>query len=249
MLDLAPRNPYGLTVASPLLARAGLRGAGVDKLLHLPQVGAVLSDPLRHRQHQQRGFVPIPAGVLHPAGGRSITQAQRDLGRWNNASKPVIVAIQPQTPTELRDLLKMLDQETTTAVLLDVSEVDEPTATTLIQTTRKQWERPLLVECALDQPIASIVNACNASIDALVFARGPRGAAHVDGTTSTGRMIGYAIDPLSLSILLSLREITTLPLISGAATESHATTLLQSGATAVLVDVGLWLNPDSFQLS
>lgn len=247
MLDLAPHNPYGLEIATPFVARAGLRGAGVDKLVAMPQVGAVIGDPLLRRAQAQSGFVPIPAGLLYPNGGRSIHHAQRDLERWNHAPKPIIPTIQPHTSNDIRELLDALDPESTPALVLDLTAWHEPTITNMVQQVRAVWERPILVECACDQPIAAWLAPNADTIDAVLVARGCHATMQWNGTLHTGRMIGATIQP---TLLHALAQVDTLavPFLIGASTVDHGIIALQRGATALVCDVGLWVNPNTFQI-
>ena len=243
MLDLAPHNPYSLLVRHPVVARAGLRGAGIERLAHADGVGAILSDPLLRHDEPTGAWQATPAGVLWPNGGRSIGRARRDLARWGVIRRPVIVALQAASAAQLRELLRELDAEAHPAMCLDLTSIADPdTVRELVVAARQDWLKPILAELPLESslPLLAVLD----DVDALVIARGGVALGSAAANPVLGRVVGPAIHPMLLAATQRLREHTAKPLIIGAARSEHAAALLAGGATAVLLDVGLWHTPD-----
>src|SRR5437867_4858937 len=76
MIDLAPNNPYGLSLASPVLAAAGCFGYGVEyaRLVDVERIGAIVT---RSTSLRPRRVVKPPRIVETPAGLLS-------AGAWPN---------------------------------------------------------------------------------------------------------------------------------------------------------------------
>src|SRR5205814_8859695 len=69
MIDLAPNNPYGLALASPVLTAAGCFGYGVEyaRLVDVERIGAIVTRSTtlyRRRVARPPRLVETPAGVL-----------------------------------------------------------------------------------------------------------------------------------------------------------------------------------------
>lgn len=240
MIELAPHNPYGLAVQTPILARAGIEGAGVERLANTDGIGAVISDPLGAAEYARADWQELPAGVLWPDQQRRIERARRDRRQWSRVRVPVIVALVATDAIRLHDLLAEIDDDQHAALLLDLTPLaDRSVAAELIQIVRRRWLQPLLIEVATDQAWAVDL----AAIDAVVLARGPRAAVVQHNDLVSGRGVGPATHPLLLAALGKFVP-GEHPVIAGAATVAHAQTLLAHGATAVLLDVGLWHTPD-----
>ncbi|MBA3469127.1 MAG: hypothetical protein H0T53_05730 [Herpetosiphonaceae bacterium] len=244
MFDLAPHNPYSLPLRWPCVARAGLRGAGIERLAASEGVGAIVSDLLWSVAQPSAQWQETPAGVLWPAGGRSISQARRDLARWAELKRPVVVAIHAESAQQIRAMLAELDHEAHQALLLDMTAVVAANAAQeLVAAARRDWRKPLLAEIALDGPPLPALIAALSAVDALVLGRGSRGVAGAAGLAE-GRIVGPAAHPTLLAGTRTIASLTDKPLLAGAATRAEAQAVRQAGAAAVLLDVGLWHNPD-----
>lgn len=241
MLDLAPHNPYGLALAHNRVARLGWRGAGLERLIALGTLGAIISDPLVLREGSWPGWLALPGGVLWPDGGRDIRSARRDLRRWTERSLPVLVALQPHATNELNELLDELDPDSHTGLVLDVTMLPE-LAGELVSIARRRWRSPLLLELPAEPALVGVWEAVR-EVDAFVVARGPVAVQPTPNGLVRGRSVGPLAEPTILATLLALRGRFDLPILVGASTDSgiaHAHTL---GATAILEDVTLWINP------
>ncbi len=243
MFDLAPHNPYSLPLRWPCVARAGLRGAGIERLAATDGVGAIVSDVLWPTAQPAAAWHETPAGLLWPAGGRSLGQARRDLARWAELKRPVIVAIHAESGQQVRALLAELDPESHQALLLDLTLVGGASAAAeLVAAARRDWRKPLLAEIALDGPPLPALIAALGGVDALVLGRGSRAVA--GPSLAEGRIVGPAAHPLLLAGVRTLAGLTDKPLLAGAATSAEAQAMRTAGAAAVLLDVGLWHNPE-----
>jgi hypothetical protein len=244
MFDLAPHNPYSLPLRWPCVARAGLRGAGVERLATTDGIGAIVSDILWHSSQPAAQWHETPAGVLWPAGGRSISQARRDLARWAELKRPVIVALRAESPQQMREMLAELDPEAHLALLLDLTQVAAANAAQeLVAAARRDWRKPLLAEIALDGPPLPALLAALREVDALVLARGSRAVAGA-ATVAEGRIVGPAAHPALLAGTRTIASLSEKPLLASAATSAEAQAIRRAGAAAVLLDVGLWHNPE-----
>ncbi len=237
MIELAPRNPYGLALSAPIVARAGLDGAGIDRLANLAGVGAVLSDPLSATSTTWPAWEATPAGVIWPSGGRSIQRARRELPHWSRRGSPILVTLLATTPAEASELLDELDPEAHPGLVLDLTATTTvATAEALLSTVRRYWVAPLLVECPIDGPALADLVPALAAADALLLARGPRAL----GQHSHGRLVGPAAEPLIAAAAQTVRQLTRQPLLVGASTAAGAHVAWSLGADALVIDVALW---------
>ena len=100
MIDLAPQNPYGLSLASPVLTAAGCFGYGVEyaRMVDLAAIGAIVtrSTSLRGRHAQAPRLLEMPAGLL-AVGGWPDPGLARVLDRfapvWATWNTPVILSV------------------------------------------------------------------------------------------------------------------------------------------------------------
>ena len=243
VFDLAPHNPYSLPLRWRCVARAGLRGAGIERLAATEGVGAVVSDVLWPMAQPASSWHETPAGVLWPFGGRGIGQARRDLARWSELKRPIIVALQAESSLQVRQMLGELDPEAHGAVLIDLTAVQTAAAAQeLAAAARRDWRKPLLAEIAPDGPPLPALVAALDAVDALVLGRGSRAVA--GEPLAEGRIVGPAAHPLLLAGTRTIAGLTEKPLLTAAATYAEALAILQVGAAAALLDIGLWRDPE-----
>src|SRR5215216_7382643 len=99
-IDLAPHNPYGLSLASPVLTAAGCFGYGVEyaRAVDFATIGAIVtrSTTLQRRRAQAPRLLETPAGVL-ATGGWPNPGLARVLDRfapaWATWNTPVILSV------------------------------------------------------------------------------------------------------------------------------------------------------------
>lgn len=241
MLELAPHNPYGLALSHDRLGRLGWHGAGLERLIALDTLGAIISDPLVLREAAWPGWIALPAGVLWPHGGRNIRAANRDLRRWANRSIPILVALQPHSEADLEPLLDELDAEAHAGLVLDATVVPE-LAVELVRLARRRWRSPLLLELPAEPVLIGAWEALR-DVDALIVARGTAAVHPTPTGLVRGRCVGPLAEPTVLATVLALRGRFDLPIVAGVATSAGVSHARALGATALLNDVALWVDP------
>src|SRR5262245_2866385 len=112
MIDLAPNNPYGLTLTSPVLTAAGCFGYGVEyaRLVDIERIGAIVTRSTttyqRRVAHPPR-LIETPAGLLavgpwpNPGLDRVIERYARAWATWRT---PVLLSVEGASPSEYADI-------------------------------------------------------------------------------------------------------------------------------------------------
>ncbi|MBP1466963.1 dihydroorotate dehydrogenase [Candidatus Chloroploca sp. M-50] len=259
MYDLAPHNPYTLSLATPLVAGAGSVGYGVEVARQL----GLTSQPAPHglgalitrtttlrpiRTHPQ--IHETPAGLLladQQANPGVRTVRERFAPLWRNWNLPVIVSVAAEHPAELERLLTELEASEAVRgieLALAASEALTPhAAQSLITAARATTPLPLIArlsgEMATMLAIAEAVVAAGA--DCLALTDGlPAAVASATGYRE-GLLYGPAVHPIVLRQLTALAEAVTVPIIAGGGVTNLAAAraLLEAGATAVSLDTVL----------
>ncbi|XSG76393.1 hypothetical protein ACP8Y2_05205 [Herpetosiphon llansteffanensis] len=233
-IDLAPHNPYGLTLTNAVLGRCGGFGAGTDRLATMANLGAIITDPLGTRD-QALQLLPTTGGVLYRSSTRTWRRAQRDAAHWQTIDLPVLLTLQPRTLQDLQELLRNLQEGEWAAVVLDLEQSSElQHLARWVELVRNQWEAPLLMQVATDQisPLTTIPQA----IDGIMLGSGPR-AKH---GSHYGRLLGPAIEPLLLWGVERLRELSDKSLICSAPSLASLPSLQALGVQAIVLDSLLW---------
>lgn len=242
-IDLAPKNPYGLELQSPVLIAPGcdLRAFRTDAL------GAVTTRTatLHTRRGTSPRFAATPAGLvvsdLPTAGIRTLLKEERQ--RWERSSLPMIVSIQGDVG-ECAAMAAMLENVEGVAGLLITAEADPAV---VVAATRRATPRPILALLPLSDGIAAAAGkVVGAGADTLVVVGPPR-ATGVAGEPVEGFWLGPTVLPLTLQALVDLRETVEVPIIAlgGIATTRCAKVALEAGATAVMVDAARWGDPEA----
>jgi dihydroorotate dehydrogenase (NAD+) catalytic subunit len=258
MIDLAPNNPYGLSLATPLLAAAGCLGYGSEVARSLgfaaPQPGHGLGALItRTTTLSPRRARPLPAlvetpggllycGVEHNPGLRAAVG--RHAGAWATWSLPVIVSLGAASPVELAEAaggLEGIEGVAAIEIALGYCGVGQAAeATRFVAAARAATLLPLLVRLP-GQPgdLPGLARAAEAAgADALALSGGLPGLARsANGDLISGLLCGPAIRPLALAALALLRPATGLPIIAGGGVSSaaDAQALLDGGAAAVAI--------------
>lgn len=237
-IDLAPTNPYSLIVHSPLLLAPGCNIREIDHTI----LGAIIT---RTATRHTRGgpvpqFAPTPAGLLvtgFPTLGLR-TLLKQDARRWQRATLPIIASLQG-TARDLAEMAAILEGNEGVAALLLNAEDDPVRA---VAAVRAQTPRPLLVTLPYHPDPAQLAQAIvQAGADALVVSDAPDGAALGDPPL-TGALLGPAIYPVMLHMLIEVRASLEVPLIAcgGIVTPTMAQAVLNAGATAFMIDAPRW---------
>lgn len=257
MIELAPDNKRGLSLASPLIAGSGAVGyadawpAGIGPALF----GAVVTPPITWRP--RRGHAPprlaeLPGGFLlatgdHNPGYRRVLQ-EHD-GDWRRLGVPVLAALAASAPDEWGRLAALLDEESAAAGLeLQLPHVaHRGDAAAWIGAVRRACTLPVLVKLPAPRAVALAATCASAGADALVvgtaaLARAPA----ADGTLISGPIAGPAAFPLTLHALAAVAELGLgLPLVAagGITRPEDARLCFEAGAAAVQVRSLLWTDP------
>ncbi len=243
----APREE--LTLASPWINGTGSLGFAPGSSWTVPfEQGAFITNPISLRPRtpaEDRALIEYPGGFLLHTGiaNPGINEAiNRYAARWARATLPVWVYILADTPENVRQMVKTLEElEGVSAIVLGLP----PRAYSeqaLALTAAASGERPLVVEIPLSSASEGWVGRlAGLGVSALSLAA-PRGALPGQaGQVIGGHLIGPGLFPQVLAAVRTARR-SHLPLIASAGVYSKAQgeTLLQAGAWAVALDGVLW---------
>ena len=240
-VDLAPHNPYTLTLPSPVLVAPGCHVRGID---YAGVGGTTTRTATLHTRHGPiPRFVPAPAGLVVsdvPTVGIR-TLLKDEARRWQRAPLPVLVSLRG-SPDELAAMVAQLESVESVAGLLLSAEEDMAAA---MVAARRETPRPLLA--LLDHRAelrAQAQAAAKAGVDALVVAAPPPAAAGVEESVE-GYLLGPAVFPMMLRAVVEVRSAVEIPIVAlgGIATGAFALAALRAGATAVMVDAARWGDP------
>jgi dihydroorotate dehydrogenase (NAD+) catalytic subunit len=258
MIDLAPHNPYGLKLASPVLTAAGCFGYGVEyaRMVDLTAIGAIItrSSSLRGRRAHAPRLLETPAGVL-AVGGWPDPGLARVLDRfapvWATWNTPVILSIGGATLEEYVAAAAALEGvEGIAGLELNLAEHADRAAR-ITAATRAATQLPLLIKLPpLGVKLRDLArSAADAGADALTLIGSPRGMAadpH-SGDRLHGWLSGPAIRPLALAIVAEVAAAVAVPIAGcgGVASAADARQFLAAGALAVQVGAALLANPNA----
>jgi dihydroorotate dehydrogenase (NAD+) catalytic subunit len=256
-IDLAPGNPYGLTLRSPVLTAAGCFGYGLEyaRLGVIERLGAVVTRsttlrPVRGIQPPQ--IVETPAGVLsigrwpNPGLGRVI---ERYAPIWAAWPVPVLLSVLGAIPADYAALAAALEGvEGIAGLELNLAD-DADHAAAITSATRAATLLPLIVKLpALTTGLAELAGAVvQAGADALTLIAPPR-ALVIDPRTGErleGRLSGPALRPLALLMVAEVAAAVAVPVIGcgGIAVADDARQFLAAGAVAVQVGTAQLADP------
>jgi dihydroorotate dehydrogenase (NAD+) catalytic subunit len=256
MIDLAPHNPYGLNLKSPVLTAAGCFGYGVEyaRMVDLAAIGAITtrSTSLRGRRGQAPRLLEMPAGVLavglwpDPGLARVIERFAPVWATWNT---PVILSIGGATLDEYVAAAAALEGvEGIGGLELNLTEHGERAAR-ITAATRAATQLPLLAKLPpLGAQLVQLARSvADAGADTLTLTGPPRGMATdpYNGEQLQGWLSGPAIRPLALALVAEVAAAVTTPIVGcgGIATAADAREYLAAGAAAVQVGTALLANP------
>jgi dihydroorotate dehydrogenase (NAD+) catalytic subunit len=265
MIDLAPQNPYSLTLDTPLVAAAGALGYGVEvaRSLGLGQasaehgLGAIITRTTTLRAQRVRplpAFVETPAGLValgleHNPGLRAVQERYAPIwAAWERL--PVIVSVAGAAARDVADLageLELIEPGAIAGVEVALAlcgALDVAAAERLSRAVRKALMLPLLVKLPIDAPdLIDLARAAEAAgADALVVGDGPLAAVMLpDGVVCEGRLSGPAVRPLALRAVAAVCAAVGVPVIGcgGVVAAPDAQALLAVGARAVALDTAL----------
>lgn len=252
-VDLAPHNPYGLNLRSPIMTAAGCFGFGVEyeRIMPIDRIGAIVSGSISLRG---RRALPAPRLIETPSGLLCVDE-WRDPGldrilreyvpAWVAWKTPVILGVAADhaaIATEIERVEGIAGLELT-------FDANEPSvAAKTVATVRSLTLLPLLVKLPIHDGLAATARiVLDAGANAVTVAAPPRAAAlsPQTGELLHGRLCGPAIRPLVLEAVAALRQSIDAPIVAcgGVANAADARAYLVAGATAVQVGSALLSDP------
>lgn len=267
MIDLAPQNPYGLSIATPLVAAAGSLGYGVE---HARQLGFSARPPAhglgalitRTTSLRPRRARPLPALVETPAGlivtGAAHNPGLRPLRErfataWASWDLPIVVSIYAENPAEIAELLAALEElEGVRGIELPLAAHGITTADParrLVAAVRAATQLPLIVKLPGEAPdltgLAQAIVAAGADTVALIDGLPAEADPAGDGNRIAGRLYGPALFPLALRAVAAVAAAVEAPVIGlgGVGGAADARALLSAGTSAVGLGSALLADP------
>jgi dihydroorotate dehydrogenase (NAD+) catalytic subunit len=256
MIDLAPNNPYGLTLSSPVLTAAGCFGYGVEyaRLVEIERIGAIVTSSTtaqRRRTARPPRLAETPAGVLatgpwpNPGLDRVVERYAPIWAAWRT---PVLLSIVGASPAEYAAIAAALEGvEGIAGLELNLADQAERAAA-IVAATRAATQLPLLAKLPpLETGLAELARAVAAAgADAITACAGPR-ALTIDahGERIEGMLCGPALRPLALRRVAEVAAAVEVPVIGcgGIATAEDARQVLAAGARAVQLGAALLADP------
>ena len=257
MIDLAPNNPYGLTLSSPVLTAAGCFGYGVEyaRLVDIERIGAMVTastTPHRRRVARPPRLIETPAGVLavgpwpNPGLDRVL---ERYAPIWATWRTPVLLSVVCEKPSDFAALAAALEGvEGIAGLELNLADQAERAAA-IVAATRAATLLPLLAKLPpLEAGLAELARAVAAAgADAITACAGPRGLVldPQSGERLEGMLCGPALRPLALRRVAEVAASVDVPVIGcgGVATVEDARQFLAVGAMAVQIGAALLADP------
>ena len=256
-IELAPNNPYGLALASPVLTAAGCFGYGVEyaRLVEIERIGAIItrSTTLQPwRVARPPWIVETPAGLLavgawpNPGLARVV---ERYAPVWAGWETPVLLSVLGAAPAEYAAVAAALEGiEGIAGLELNVAAAPGQAAA-ITALTRAATQLPLLVKLPpLADGLAALARSvADAGADAISLIASPRGLA-VDphsGERLEGWLSGPALRPLALALVAEVAAAVDIPVVGcgGIASTDDARQFLAVGAAAVQIGAALLADP------
>lgn len=245
MIDLAPNNPNGLELGSPVLVAPGC----AEGILRSPAAAGLGALATRWARLAPRAAATrwgsSPAGIVFEQlpETRLATLLGSQLKRWQRAPAPVLLALRGDR-NELGEMAQLLEPvEGIAGLLIDAN---ESTWSTVVQALRLSTQLPLLALLPAAGAIEERAQeAAVAGVDALVVRAYPPATAFLDAALVEGMLVGPALAPLTLEAVRAARAAVDLPLIAlgGVVGTAIARAVLAAGASAIFVDGALHGDP------
>jgi dihydroorotate dehydrogenase (NAD+) catalytic subunit len=267
VIDLAPQNPYGLSIATPLIAAAGSLGYGLEYARQLGfsarpathGLGALITRTTSLRPRRAR---PLPALVETPAGliltGSAQNPGLRPLRErfataWASWDLPIIVSIFAEDAAETAELLAGLEELAgVRGIELPLAAhgvIDAAPARRLVAGIRMATQLPLIVKLPGEAPdlagLAQAVVEAGADTIALIDGLPAEADPADDGQRIAGRLYGPALFPLALRAVAAVAAAAEVPIIGlgGIYHPTHVRAMLSAGASAVGLGSALLVEP------
>jgi dihydroorotate dehydrogenase (NAD+) catalytic subunit len=263
MIDLAPNNPYGLSLASPVLTAAGCFGYGIEyaRLVDLERIGAIVTRSTTlypQRVARPPRWIETPAGLL-AAGPWPNPGLERVLERyaptWATWRTLVLLSAEGASPAEYAAVATALEGvEGIAGLELNLAAHADQIAA-IVRAARAATQLPLLAKLPAHPESARAGlpelarAAAAAGADAIVVAAAPHGLA-IDpqsGERLAGWLCGPALRPLALRSVADVAAAASVPVVGGGgiATAEDARQFLAAGAAAVQIGAALLADPEA----
>ena len=258
MIELAPNNPHGLALRSPVIAAAGCLGYGTEysRMLDLAAFGAIVTRTTTlypRRTAQPPHLIETPAGLLAvgPWPNPGIAHVVNRLApTWAEWSTPIIVSISGETVQEYGQIAAAVEGVEGIAALELIPPDDLSRSAFAVAAVRRATTLPVVVKMPPLEAtplLALVAQLTEAGADALTLFSAPLGAAHdqASGELREGWLTGPATGPLTFKRLAEIVPQLSLPVIGcgGIASSQDARQMLALGARAVQVGAALLANP------
>ncbi len=256
-IDLAPHNPYSLTLGTPLIAAAGSLNYGIEvaRLLGLGDpafthgLGAIVTRTTT--LHPQRAnplprIIETPAGLLysgmhHNPGIHTVITRYAPI--WATWKLPVIISIAGDNAACAATVAALEGVAGIAGVEINLAMPTLPTpeqARRMISAARTATLLPLLAKIPLvgvHDALALANAAAESGADAISLVGGGNGLA-VDpqsGEPVSGWLCGPALRPLAMAMVSAVAQSVAIPIIGGGGIRcaADAQQFLAVGATAV----------------
>jgi dihydroorotate dehydrogenase (NAD+) catalytic subunit len=266
MIELAPNNPYGLTLKTPMIAAAGCLGYGVEyaRLLSLASseqhgLGAIITRTTTLRPRRARpgpALIETAAGVLHCGGSQNPglrIVVERMAPIWENWSLPIIVSVAGESLQEYTEIAEHLANSAGVAAietpLQGYNSLPLSEAGRIIGALRKSCQLPLIAKVPVSGvELPALIDGLSAAgADAVSLSGGMSGLAveSATGTLRDGQLCGPCLRPLALAAVAQACAANQLPIIGGGGISdlASAQAYLQLGASALSVGSALVRDP------
>ncbi len=260
MIELAPHNKHGLTLASPLIAGSGAVGygdawpPGVTSDAFAALVTPAISWRPRRGQAAPR-LAEIPGGFLlatgdHNPGYRRVLQEH--VAHWRRSPIPVIVALAASATEDWERLAASLEEDTqgsgVAGLELQMPQIAHRSdAAAWIGAVRHGCTLPLLVKVPTTRAVALAPTCISAGADALVIGTAPSAAGRTaEAALIEGPVAGPVALPFTLQALAAVVRLGLgVPLVAaGGITQPQDMLLcLEAGAVACQVRSVCWVQP------
>jgi dihydroorotate dehydrogenase (NAD+) catalytic subunit len=254
-IDLAPSHKIGLPLASPLVAGGGAFGFADEcaPLVDFSRFGAFITNPLTLRPRspaKEQHVIPFPGGALIHTGlpNPGLSAAIRDYAhKWERLGCPVIAHVAATTVEETAACVEKLERVESVAGIEIGFRNDESLAEAqaMVRAAVQLARQPIIVSLPQARALAFARMAEKVGAQAVTATAPPRGTLRHNGEWVSGRLYGPALLPQALSLVRELKTHTALPIIGagGVHTKNDIEAMLAAGATAVMVDSAVWVEP------
>lgn len=265
-LVLAPEREGSLALRNPLIAAAGAVGYGrvPARLLPLHALGAIITTTttLHARQGQaQPRLIETPAGLLMSTGLPNPglrTALHRHTPAWRRLGTPVLLSLAAEDARTFAYCVELAqDNDCIAGFALEPDLLGgKADIVRVVDLVRGITALPLLVRTPVGAPQAvadALTDLAAVGCDAVIMGS-PWPALAMDGETGQpalhGGLTGPAVRPLALRLVYDVARLlgpAHIPLIGagGISTPADVAAFLAVGASAVLLESVLWVDPQA----